>query len=907
MIEPQVIALQAVFDALEHGATVVTGNNRLAAHTRRAFEGAARDRGRTAWPTPEVLPWTAWLRRTWEVAVVAGGVPAPALLLSAGQEQCLWEDILGQSLAGQPLVQVAGTVREAAEAWRLLQSWRLPLRETVFRYNSDSAVFWEWAREFEARCKRQDWLPGARIADELQRSVETGALPIPGELIFLDFDELTPQQQSLLQALLAAGCAVHWLQLAGRVSRTTRLGCADVRQEAAAVARWARQRLEDHPTAEIGIVVPDLAAERDCLLHALDEILAPEALQPGRHAMARPYNLSLGPPLCDYPIIGTALRLLGLLEPELSLEDAGRILRSPFLAGWEPEASARALLDGRLRENGELKLSLRTLSHHASQTDRPYFCPLLVPRLEAWAAAVRDCPRSARPGAWSERFALWLQAVGWARGRGLSSAEHQAAEAWRELLGAFAALDPVTQPMSAAVAVGRLRRMAGERSFQPQTGTAPVQVLGMLEAGGLHFDHLWITGLHDGVWPASPRPNPFIPLPLQRQAGLPHSSEERELQVARTITTRLLASAPEVVVSYPQQAGDATLRQSPLIAAFPKAEVPEDLGLWSAPTWRYRVHHSASLVSWGADPAPPLRNTDVAGGSAVFKLQAACPFRAFAELRLKARGLEQAEIGLDARTRGSLIHRVLEQVWLALDSQEQLLAIAETPLAGLIRSAVTGAIGEIAGRYPHTFQRRFRELETERLCRQVQEWLALEKHREPFRVTAREARLEAVAGGIRVQVKVDRIDTLADGRKVVIDYKSGEVKPAQWFGARPEEPQLPLYSMAVSGEIAGVLFAQVRAGGMAFNGVAAEVGLAPGVKSYTELRETRAAHSWQDVLHAWRATMETLGAAFRTGAAAVDPKQYPGTCRYCELTPLCRIHELPVWEDESAGTGEEHE
>jgi len=117
MIEPQVIALQVVFAALERGATVVTGNNRLAAHTYRAFERTARDRGRTAWPTPEVLPWTAWLRRTWEEAVVAGGVPAPALLLSAGQEQCLWEDILGQSLAGQPLVQVAGTVREAAEAW----------------------------------------------------------------------------------------------------------------------------------------------------------------------------------------------------------------------------------------------------------------------------------------------------------------------------------------------------------------------------------------------------------------------------------------------------------------------------------------------------------------------------------------------------------------------------------------------------------------------------------------------------------------------------------------------------------------------------------------------------------------------------------------------------------------------
>jgi len=542
---------------------------------------------------------------------------------------------------------------------------------------------------------------------------------------------------------------------------------------------------------------------------------------------------------------------------------------------------------------------VKTLRYHASQTNKPYSCPVLADSLTAWDKAARDCPSTDGPGQWSERFAGLLKAIGWASGRTLSSEEYQAAEAWRELLGAFASLEPVTEPMAASTAVAQLRRMAGERTFQPQTGAVPVQVLGMLEASGLQFDSLWIMGLNDGAWPAPPRPNPFIPLTLQRNVGLPHSSEERELQVSRTMTRRMLTSADEVVVSFPQRSGDEELRPSPLITDLSIVET-EALRLWPAPTWRDNVHDSAKLTKLEDDPAPALEDKQVRGGSALFKLQAACPFRAFAELRLGARALWQAEIGLDAMTRGSLMHRVLEKVWDALDSHEQLVAMDAAEVVKLVDKMVNEAIDEIAYRYPQTFSGRFREMEAERLCRQVLEWLELEKQRVPFRVVEKEKKHEATAGGVCVQLKVDRIDELADGRQVVIDYKTGEVKPAQWFGDRPDEPQLPLYSMAVGGDIAGILFAQVKAGRMRFNGVAEDEGLAPDVRSYEKLIQTSEAKSWAEVLSNWRSTMEGLGEAFRSGEAQVDPKQYPDTCTYCELGPLCRINELTILNGESS-------
>lgn len=886
-----------VFDALDRGATLITGNNRLAGAIRQAFEQAAMNKGLEVWPTPHLLPWTAWLQSTWEEAVVSGALPD--LLLTSQQEQRIWEDIITQTVADQPLQQLTGTVRRAQEAWQLVQSWQLALDAAAFNYNNDSTAFWQWASRFEARCAEQGWLPLARLADELKRCIQAGALVMPAELVLIGFDELTPQQRSLLQTFVASGCDVQWMQQAGQQSQAARIGCVDVRAEAATVARWVRQRLEENPRAEIGVVVPELASQRDIVIQALDGVLVPHAINPGQQSVTRPYNISLGPPLSEYPIINVALKLLGLLQPTISLEDAGRLLRSPFIAGWEQEADARALLDRRLRETGELHVSLNSLRYYASQTSQAYSCPLFADNLDAWIIAARDCPRINSPGIWSERFAGLLAVIGWAGGRSLSSEEYQAAEAWRELLGTFAALELVTEPMNASLAVAQLRRMAGERTFQPQTGVVPVQVLGMLETSGLHFDHLWVMGLHDGIWPMSPRPNPFIPLPLQRGAGLPHSSEERELQVSRITTSRMLASATEVVVSFPLRSGEEELRASPLIADLVSLDA-ETLRLWPAPTWRDGVHLSARLMPLQEDPAPPIEQTEVSGGSAVFKLQAACPFRAFAELRLGARALGQADIGLDAMTRGSLMHSVLEKVWRALDSHQQLIAMDTSQLETLVGNKVSEAIDAIANRYPQTFTGRFRQLEAERLCRQVLQWLELEKQRVPFHVVEMEEKHAAIAGGVRVQLKVDRIDALADGRQLVIDYKTGEVMPGQWFGERPDEPQLPLYSMVVEDYVAGVLFAQVRAGGMAFIGVAEEEGLVPGVKSFEKLRQTRDASSWSVVLRDWRATMERLGEAFHNGEAAVDPKQYPVTCSYCDLKPLCRINELREGADESS-------
>ena len=898
-IEPCDGTLEDLLDALHREATVVTGTKWLVSAILHDYEQAAVAQGLQAWPTPHILFWPIWLQNLWEEAVITDSQLERQWLLSSQQERRIWEGIIKASPAKQPLQQVSGLVLAVQEAWQLTRAWDIDLQEESFRYNHDSAAFFRWASKFEDRCLDQHWLSLGCLTEALQGSLQPGRVSVPDELLLVGFDFLTPQQQRLLGTLLDAGTRVRWLQLQGKAGHAVGTSFQNTHLEAAGMARWARRRLDENPAARIGVAVPEFATHRKIVSRALDEMLVPQAIHPGIQPDTSPYTLSLGLPLSTYPIVQTALELLGMLNKVVSVEAVRQLLLSPFISGWETEAGPRALLDIQVRSAGEMEVSPGRLRYLASQTGKPWFCPLLSEGLGRWAHAAQDLHDSASPGQWSEQFARVLEAVGWAQGRSLSSEEFQGTQAWRELLVELASLEPVTGLMPHQDAVALLGDMARERLFQPQAEWGPVQVLGLHQASWFQFDHLWIMGLHDGIWPPAPRPNPFVPRPVQRALGLPCSSEEAALQAARRATRRLLTGADEVVVSHAQKNGDEVLRASPLVSGLPVVDSGSLPGS-SQSTWREKVHASARQDLLINDPAPPLQAHHAKGGSNVFKLQAACPFRAFAELRLDARPVRQVGIGLDAMMRGSLLHRVMEKVWGALECHERLAAIDAGQLRNLIAEQVTEAVEKEARRYPHTFKKRFRKIEEERLSTQVYRWLENEKLRKPFQVVERETSYEVSFGKLVVRLRIDRLDALKDGRHLVIDYKTGKTSTSQWFGSRPNEPQLLLYSVAVDRNVAGLLFAQIREGDMRFKGISDDADMIEGVSGWYEHKELRTAESWPEVLQHWRATLTVLADAFCEGVAAVQPKRYPSTCRHCELGPLCRIDELKSMQAEFA-------
>jgi probable DNA repair protein len=877
---------------LTPGTVLIAAGQRLGRHLAQQYARECRAAGREVWETPAILTLGAWLGELWQGAIETGA--EARLLLTPAQEAALWERVISDSSRAAQMLSATATARLAHDAWTRMHEWDLPHSELSKAGHEDVQAFAAWAQTFDEICRSNRWLDSARSPNVLTDLMAQKLVAVPSRLIFAGFDEFTPQQWRLIETLRAGGSEVILHQPDDlSPAQPVRLASASTEQEIVAAAQWARARLDANLAARIGVLAPDLATHNRVIRRVFDDVLLPESVMPGHEEMARPYNVSLGEPLALQPLVGTAFAILEFAHGALPLVRLSELLRSPYLVGAEAEMTRRALLDVEIRRIGEVRVRLRSLARVLERaTDKSYACPVFAQRLIDLIKASDKIKRVQTPSRWLAIIAQLLASLGWPGDRDRSSVEHQTIEAWRELLSEFGALDPVVSKIGYGEALARLRRLAQEKLFQRETPEAPVQILGVLEASGLEFDALWVMGLHDEVWPASPRPNPFLPIALQRARGLPHASAERELDFCARLTRRLLKSAPEVVLSHPQREEDRNLRPSPLIGMFPKADWVSTI---SAPIARYRevIHRQSRRETIIDERAPAVvEGTAVAGGTGLFKAQSACPFRGYAQFRLGARDFPEPEPGLSAADRGNLVHDLLTAIWQELASHAGLMAAGPDELAARVSEFASKEIEKLRYRRPETMTDRVAALEQERLVALTLDWLELERARAPFKVRREEGKTVLSVAGLNTPARMDRVDEMPDGSLVVIDYKTGEAREKDWFGERPAEPQVPLYALyGVPPEsVTALFFASVRPGEPKFLGVARENGIAPGIGPYADTELAAQLGPWEELFGRWDATLVALAQEHRSGQARVSPRDKK-VCENCHLHAFCRIYE----------------
>jgi ATP-dependent helicase/DNAse subunit B len=286
-----------------------------------------------------------------------------------------------------------------------------------------------------------------------------------------------------------------------------------------------------------------------------------------------------------------------------------------------------------------------------------------------------------------------------------------------------------------------------------------------------------------------------------------------------------------------------------------------------------------------------------AGGAEILRRQAACPFQSFATRRLGATPMDATDWGLEARERGSVVHKILESLWTELKTRDALHeAHREARLHAIVEQHVQAALQKYRERTPrHSWSQAYLDAEQERIVSLIEEWLEYEARRADFTAEAGEEKLAANVGDLKLRVRVDRIDAV-DGGRVIIDYKTGMLNGVSWDGPRPDEPQLPLYAgFGHIEHLKGVLLGRVREDNVKFIGRVEDARLVmPG-----DTKLTRPPYS-AAMLQNWQNVLLDLGQQFLNGEAQVDPKQYPRTCEFCDLPGLCRIA-----ESDPVNTGDE--
>ncbi len=855
------------------GSTILAPNSELAAAVFAAIERTHRDRAEGVWPTPRVYDFATWLREQYGHSQLANA-DSPRCL-SEVEERELWRSVIEAEERGREFLDPTAAARAARRARRTIQEYGIPLRAVERELSEETAAFLRWNQAFDERCRTLKCIS----ADALLGRSRAAECP----LSWIESPAWRPAARHwLLQnAKTLAPLTIPAPQAAARVRS------ASPAAELSALAAWAQFNLQANERFRAWVCIPDLNQRRAEVVDAMDAALAKQRFSLRYAPGAAPYAVAGGTSLADFAPVRVALATLTASIGAVSFPRFSVLLRTPELQASATEASAAAALDVAMRGHAASEADIDTWLGIAERVGRnEKMAPVAaVQRLRAVRRVLVELRNPQRVSIWVAAWIAALEAGPWAQRGRWSSVEYQAAERFRELLAELATAESLFGTNSLGSALRVLNRAARDTPFQPQTGIPSIWVSGQLIDPWVNYDGIWVTRCSDEYWPPRVEPIALLPVRLQCEYGVISAAAESQLNLALDLQRRWQARAIQCVFSFADPDDGSSSAPSPLLPAISFAgEAPLRSARNSAPQphWHALFDAAPKLESLWDEAAPAFAASERTRGVSTLRAQSRCAFRGFAETRLAAEALEQPVPGFNERERGILVHHALQHVWSALRNSNELQLLAPDAQRRLLDEAATRAIAAISKeRDPGP---RWRARERVRLNHLLMLWLDVERKRAPFAVeNLEQAAQVAQFAGLNFAVRVDRVDRLADGARVLIDYKTGAAI-ADWRGDRPDNPQLPIYALLQPEALVAVAYARVNA---ADSGFIAEAERRDIFKLSARASLLEGMPNFAALIGLWAGRVERLAAAFASGRAEVAPTLK--ACRTCKLQGLCRV------------------
>lgn len=869
---------------------VLTVNNRLSRRLTLALAG--RQATQQVTELPRIMPLSAWLADTAQ-SLTFTSQDAPKFRLNTFASQRLWVDVIEAEEAERTLMDVNQAARLAMDADMLMDEWALDVPPAAA--TDEFRSFRRWRKRYRARLAQLDAQDANRGYGDVLQALADERIVLPHHIVLAGFGEMSPRFARLCAVFQAQAASVrHFADDQIDHAQPRRVQADDPGGEWRAAVQWARACLSAHPDGRYAIITSQLESEAPFVRRVLQDTLGDE-----------PFNVAVGRPLRDWPAVRGTMAWLDVLDAlatdgVCTPAQAGAALLAAQWMGAQP-AGEMAQVDARWRRQAVLHITASqfhdTLSSHPALAD-------------GWMRAIalwrEPHPRGESADVWASVIRRVLSVLGFP-GQGNDSVSFQVVGAFSELLDTYASLTPVARAQSGRHALSLLTQLARATPFQPQRDPrARLDVLGMLEAEGGQWDGAWVLGLTDDVLPASPRPNPLIPLVVLRQAGAPRATPARERDWAHGMFNALRRVAPLLVVSHAHMDGERELRPSPLIAAF-ACDVQAPAGTQACdaacagavPDARPSEGGNAGAASFAAlqtlhdEQGPALADDAVTtGGLDVLDTQARNPLWAFVRHRLGARALQPYAEAASVNVRGQFLHSALEVAWRTLPGQDALHALmARGGLSAFVDQCLAQAATQWLGGYSPVL----RELEFERGHQVLSRWFEVEAQRLPFDIGQVEAKIVWQHGPLSLTVRLDRLDVMADGR-VIVDYKTGSASAAfesDWARERPINLQLPFYAAVIESDqsalpVAALVLAQIHARRILAAGLSdIDTGL-PALKPMADSKPF-AGMAWPAVLARWRQAIEQLANEYATGHAA-NVVYRMTDLKYCDALPFLRLH-----------------
>jgi probable DNA repair protein len=616
---------------------------------------------------------------------------------------------------------------------------------------------------------------------------------------------------------------------------------------------WANKLYKHDPSKSIVIVSPNLSEMQHQLRSSLDQELDDLLVENNK----KKYNISLGLPLIQYPLIQSIISILDLSYQlqvnNISSSTFIHVVSSVYISNYQNELSARALLVNKILSMSKDTFSFEEVNGFLSR------CPEIENITDEIIKI--SSTNNNKLDYYLEQFDHILKVWGFTSNRAISSIEYQLFKKYLLTSIELNKLSHIYNKTSYANALKELKKILSQVIFQPQGGQNQIQILGYLEAESIHFDYAWVIGMTSNFLPAKINNTRFIPFNISSDYQIPHSSYELINKDSINTLSGLRGLAKEVVFSYAKM----HLEEEQLPTPFVYFNI-DNTGVKKNTIIKKDIQYIDDSIT------SKISSKHIKSGVSTLKDQMACSFKGFVH-RLNIETLEKSHIGLDRREQGKIIHEALQLIYEEIKSKEVLINLSGKELDKIIESKINTALEKEA-------QSEFKKIEKIRISQLINKFIEQDKLRDDFKVVSTEQTIKADISGLNFNIRLDRLDQMSNNDRIVFDYKTGNTSINSWCSEVISEPQLPIY--AVTNQTDGAAFIELKSNKIAFKGISKNNNSLP-KQSSNRLK----CEDWDKQLEIWKHTLESASKKFQNGVADVLPIK--GSCQYCENHLLCRV------------------
>ncbi len=873
---------QRIIDAWQPGTLILTSGGRLARQLIHRYRQQQRENGHKSWQPLEARSLNGWLNQYWQ-NLWEDEAPAGSWL-----RLHLWHEILRNNPPPADLPLDLSLCQTLDQTHGVLIRHRLDPTEAQY---PSPLISWRQnvCGEFIAALRDLNRYHPAELPLKIAEAINSVRLAPPKSLILAAFEAPAPIEKELFRVVSRKADVAVFPLPKKEPANVQAVTLPDQKQEILYLGQKLLHSSQELRAGSIGVVVPNLELYSQALRRTLNELL-------GRRSTpeAETFNITLGTPLLEHPLVQAALLPLRLLGDEEKRHLLIALLLSPYYGFWAGNRRKLARLDLYWREmTPEADIdSLFGKAHSREPELVPYLSPGGIDLLELLA------PFQHRSSLAAEKWVDILYSF-WGSVQFPVLADESDRVAFNHLQSTLTSLvsDLGSWPMDARSFLAWLRQALSAEIFQVAgSEQAGVQIMGLIESRGLAFERLFLLGMTSTGLPQPVRPLPF--LDFQERGHVLGGTLRSQYEFAHAAFQHLMASAPEIILTRPEEIEGEPLSATPLWSAPWQAA---SVDFWTIPdaAW-FRAPWLNSAWKGFIDPRPEQTPADHLTTSIPFpeslsvsSLAAAfqCPFRFLIQELLGLKPLAEPFGGLRPEDRGLSIHQVLACItrklrprlqegnldWeIVFPSVQECVDTVHEKMATIPTWQVERRrwLGQEFGLLKLWFQEELNHLQA------GWRWLAEEI---PFKGLTVEGWPTTLNG------RIDRIDFHPELGLLCWDYKSGSSPNFSEVFSHLSEPQLPAYLLAILQGLVEI------PGHSRLHGYPLQAGYIT-LKSEKDFKLDRLradAQQWEDLLGVWQKRLVELGQKLQQGQFHAEPvpsgqlRERERLCSYCGLLTIC--------------------